>query len=64
MKRILRHLLRGLGSGKHPVKDTENQAAVAVVELAERLGVARGYAFYELHIVRLVGDYDTARPAG
>lgn len=58
MERILSHLFGGLRAREHAIEDPESHPAVAVVELAERIGVAARDPLDEFHIVRLVGHYD------
>src|SRR5439155_26179699 len=64
MERILSHLFGGLGSREHPIKNPKSHPAVAVVELAERIGVAGRDPLEEFHIVRLIGHYDLGARSG
>ena len=64
MERILSHLFGRLGSGEHPIENPKSHPAVAVVELAERIGVAGPDPLEEFHIVRLIGHYDLGARSG
>jgi hypothetical protein len=61
---ILGHLFGGLGSREHSIEDPKSHPAVAVVELAERLGIAGCDPLDKSHIVRLVGHYDLGTGSG
>jgi len=64
VKRILSHLFGSLGAREHPIEDPKSHPAIAVVELAERIGVAARDPLDEFHIVRLVGHYDLGAHRG
>src|SRR5207245_11020458 len=65
MERILGDLLGGLGTPEHPVDESEHDAAVAVVQLAEGIGVAAGHPRHEASIfTRLIAGYEVIRRHG